>query len=81
MPKLQGTPYLPFFNFWMSSIPASTILAFWKDLKPSMADTRDFTRRWSCSTMLFRYLQLRILTGFAPRKLNSFRMPMRRSAQ
>jgi len=30
--------------------------------------------------MLFRYLQLRIFTGFAKRKLEQFRMPIRRSA-
>jgi hypothetical protein len=45
IPKRQGTPYWPFFSFCMSSIPASTILAFSKDLKPSMADTRNFMRR------------------------------------
>ena len=56
--KVKGTPYCPFFSFRMSSIPAITIRALWKDLKPSIVETRNFTRRWSCSTMLSRYLQL-----------------------
>jgi hypothetical protein len=33
LPKRDGTPYWPFFSFWISSIPAITILAFSKDLK------------------------------------------------
>jgi len=44
-PKLKGLPYCPFFSFWMSSIPAITMLPFWKDLKPSIAETRNFIRR------------------------------------
>jgi hypothetical protein len=30
---------------------------------------------------VFKYWQERIFTGFGPRKLNSFRMPIRRSAE
>ena len=44
-PKLKRLPYWPFFSFWMSSIPAITILPFWNDLKPSIAETRNFIRR------------------------------------
>ena len=42
LPKLKGTPYCPFFNFRISSMPASTARAFRNDLKPSMAETRNF---------------------------------------
>ncbi len=45
MPKRTGTPYWSFFNLWMSSMPASNFLAFWKDLKPNMAEVRNLIRR------------------------------------
>src|SRR3954447_831021 len=55
----------------MSSIPAITMGAFRNDLKPSIADNRNFTRRLACSTILFRYLQQRILAGLFQQKLET----------
>ena len=52
--EVEGDTVCAFFNFWISSIPASTARALRNDLKPSMAETRNLMRRWSCSTMLFK---------------------------
>jgi len=41
----------------MVSIPAMTIRAVKKDLKPSIGRVTRLMARWSCSMMLLRYLQ------------------------
>src|SRR5579871_6032753 len=38
-------------------------------------------RPWPCSTMLFKNWQQRILTAFAHRELNSFRIPICRKCR
>src|ERR1700687_4314612 len=47
---------------WASSTPAIVIAAFANDLNPAIDAQRLLMARWSCSTMLFRYLQVRTLT-------------------
>ena len=44
----------------MSSMPARVAAADLNDLKPSIGRTVRLTARWSCSTMLLRYLTWRI---------------------
>src|ERR671918_1444246 len=45
----------PFLIFRASSIPAMTMVAWSKRLKPSIGPVRLLMPRWSCSTMLFRW--------------------------
>src|SRR5882724_10375526 len=58
-----------------SSTPASAIEAFSKDLKPVIDAHRRLIARWSCSTMLLRYLQVRTSNlrqiGCSPRSRHS----------
>src|SRR5262249_30759171 len=44
----------------MTSMPAMVQRAAQNDLKPSIGRVIRFTARWSCSTMLLRYLQWRM---------------------
>ena len=57
----------------MSSMPAIVAAADRNDLNPSIGRTTRLTARWSCSTMLFRYLILRISmsAAFSALKLSS----------
>ncbi len=50
----------PFLIMCMVSIPPMRIRALQNDLKPIIGRVIRFTARWSCSTMLFRYLDWRI---------------------
>ena len=45
----------PFLIFSANSIPEIVTVARSNRLNPSMGRIRCFTRRWSCSTKLFRY--------------------------
>ena len=49
----------PFLIIAIASKPASVRRAVQKPPKPSPGRTRRLMRRWSCSTMLFRYLHWR----------------------
>ena len=55
----------------MSSMPAKTFLADQNDLKLSIGLVTRLMARWSCSTMLFRYLTCRTMIGASPRALIS----------
>src|SRR3954468_11044926 len=50
--------------FSASSIPLIVIAAVWNRLNPSIGRVRCFTRRWSCSIPLLRYLLERTRTRF-----------------
>src|ERR1700677_617108 len=49
----------PFLIIAIASKPAKVRRAVWKLPKPSPGRTRRLIRRWSCSTMLLRYLHCR----------------------
>ena len=61
----------PFRIMCINSIPASTHLADWNDLKLSIGLVTRLMARWSCSTMLLRYFTCRTMTGVSPRALIS----------
>jgi hypothetical protein len=47
---------------WANSMPAIVMAAFANDLNPAIDAPRRLIARWSCSMMLFKYLQVRTLT-------------------
>ena len=53
-------------------MPANVARADQNDLKPNMGRVRRLMKRWSCSTMLFKYLHWRILTRLFSSVLNCF---------
>src|SRR5450755_1580521 len=62
-------PSLPILNcrfliFSASSTPAMTTIDVRKLFSPNIGRSRCFTRRWSCSILLFKYLLVRIHTRF-----------------
>ena len=52
----------PFLIFSINSIPLIVTTAEEKFFRPTIARIRCFTRRWSCSIPLFKYLLVRVRT-------------------